>query len=272
MKKNIVGLILALFAAFLGGSCENGSLKVTTFNIRLADMTESSPEREWDQRREGVYNVVNPDSVVEKFGADTLRLYEMFLGPLEASKPWDTNGIDGVHRFLKRLWNLVAAGDGFAFSDEKATAAELKSLHKLIKKLTWDIEHFSFNTAVSAFMICLNELGKCNKREIIQPLIVLLTPFAPHICEELWQASGGEGSVCDAQWPACNEAYLVENTAVYSISFNGKTRFTMEFPMDATAQEIEAQVLANEQAQKYIEGRTPRKVIVVPKKIVNIVL
>ena len=225
-----------------------------------------------EKMSKSMFNVVNPDSVVEKFGADTLRLYEMFLGPLEASKPWDTNGIDGVHRFLKRLWNLVAAGDGFAFSDEKATAAELKSLHKLIKKLTWDIEHFSFNTAVSAFMICLNELGKCNKREIIQPLIVLLTPFAPHICEELWQASGGEGSVCDAQWPACNEAYLVENTAVYSISFNGKTRFTMEFPMDATAQEIEAQVLANEQAQKYIEGRTPRKVIVVPKKIVNIVL
>ncbi|MBP5171767.1 MAG: leucine--tRNA ligase [Bacteroidales bacterium] len=225
-----------------------------------------------EKMSKSMFNVVNPDSVVEKFGADTLRLYEMFLGPLEASKPWDTNGIDGVHRFLKRLWNLVAAGDGFAFSDEKATAAELKSLHKLIKKLTWDIEHFSFNTAVSAFMICLNELGKCNKREIIQPLIVLLTPFAPHICEELWQASGGEGSVCDAQWPVCNEAYLVENTAVYSISFNGKTRFTMEFPMDATAQEIEAQVLANEQAQKYIEGRTPRKVIVVPKKIVNIVL
>ncbi|MBQ7162596.1 MAG: leucine--tRNA ligase [Bacteroidales bacterium] len=225
-----------------------------------------------EKMSKSMFNVVNPDSVVEKFGADTLRLYEMFLGPLEASKPWDTNGIDGVHRFLKRLWNMVAAGEGFAFSDEKATAAELKSLHKLIKKLTWDIEHFSFNTAVSAFMICLNELGKCNKREIIQPLIVLLTPFAPHICEELWQASGGEGSVCDARWPVCNEAYLVEDTAVYSISFNGKTRFTMEFPMDATAQEIEAQVLANEQAQKYIEGRTPRKVIVVPKKIVNIVL
>jgi len=225
-----------------------------------------------EKMSKSMFNVVNPDSVVEKFGADTLRLYEMFLGPLEASKPWDTNGIDGVHRFLKRLWNMVAAGEGFSFSDEKATAAELKSLHKLIKKLTWDIEHFSFNTAVSAFMICLNELGKCNKREIIQPLIVLLTPFAPHICEELWQASGGEGSVCDARWPVCNEAYLVEDTAVYSISFNGKTRFTMEFPMDATAQEIEAQVLANEQAQKYIEGRTPRKVIVVPKKIVNIVL
>jgi len=225
-----------------------------------------------EKMSKSMFNVVNPDSVVEKFGADTLRLYEMFLGPLEASKPWDTNGIDGVHRFLKRFWNLAASGDGFVFSDEKASSSELKSLHKLIKKLTWDIEHFSFNTAVSAFMICLNELGRCNKREILQPLIVLLAPFAPHICEELWQAIGGSGSVCDAQWPVCNEVYLVENVAVYSISFNGKTRFTMEFPVDASAEEIQSKVLADQQALKYIDGRAVRKVIVVPGKIVNIVL
>ena len=225
-----------------------------------------------EKMSKSMFNVVNPDNVVEKFGADTLRLYEMFLGPLEASKPWDTNGIDGVHRFLKRFWSLIAAGDSFAVSDEPATPDELKSLHKLIKKLSFDIEHFSFNTAVSAFMICMNELGKCHKRAIVEPLVILLTPFAPHLCEEMWQALGGQGSVCDARWPECNEAFLVESQVTYSISFNGKTRFMMDFPTDASNDDIQAQVLANEKTQGYIDGKAIRKVIIVPKKIVNIVL
>ena len=225
-----------------------------------------------EKMSKSMFNVVNPDHIVEKFGADTLRLYEMFLGPLEASKPWDTNGIDGVHRFLRRVWNLCAHGDHFTFSDEEATKAELKSLHKLIKKLTWDIEHFSFNTAVSAFMICLNELGRCNKRAILKPFVTLLAPFAPHISEEIWQAMGLEGSVCDAQWPLCDESYLVEDSVVYSISFNGKTRFSLEFPADADNETIQNTVLAHESTQKWMDGKPARKIIIVPKKIVNIVL
>ena len=225
-----------------------------------------------EKMSKSMFNVVNPDHIVEKFGADTLRLYEMFLGPLEASKPWDTNGIDGVHRFLRRVWNLCAHGDNFTFSDEEATKAELKSLHKLIKKLTWDIEHFSFNTAVSAFMICLNELGRCNKRAILKPFVTLLAPFAPHISEEIWQAMGQEGSVCDAQWPLCDESYLVEDSVVYSISFNGKTRFSLEFPADADNETIQSTVLAHESTQKWMDGKAARKIIIVPKKIVNIVL
>ncbi|MBQ7945448.1 MAG: leucine--tRNA ligase [Bacteroidales bacterium] len=225
-----------------------------------------------EKMSKSMFNVVNPDNVVEKFGADTLRLYEMFLGPLEASKPWDTNGIDGVHRFLRRVWNLCAHGESFTFSDEEATKAELKSLHKLIKKLTWDIEHFSFNTAVSAFMICLNELGRCNKRAILKPFVTLLAPFAPHISEEIWQALGQEGSVCGAQWPLCDESYLVEDSVVYSISFNGKTRFSLEFPADADNETIQATVLAHESTQKWMDGKPARKIIIVPKKIVNIVL
>ena len=225
-----------------------------------------------EKMSKSMFNVVNPDNVVEKFGADTLRLYEMFLGPLEASKPWDTNGIDGVHRFLRRVWNLCAHGESFTFSDEEATKAELKSLHKLIKKLTWDIEHFSFNTAVSAFMICLNELSRCNKRAILKPFVTLLAPFAPHISEEIWQALGQEGSVCDAQWPLCDESYLVEDSVVYSISFNGKTRFSLEFPADADNETIQATVLAHESTQKWMDGKPARKIIIVPKKIVNIVL
>ncbi len=225
-----------------------------------------------EKMSKSMFNVVNPDHIVEKFGADTLRLYEMFLGPLEASKPWDTNGIDGVHRFLRRVWNLCAHGESFTFSDEEATKAELKSLHKLIKKLTWDIEHFSFNTAVSAFMICLNELGRCNKRAILKPFVTLLAPFAPHISEEIWQAMGQEGSVCDAQWPLCDESYLVEDSVVYSISFNGKTRFSLEFPADADNETIQSTVLAHESTQKWMDGKPARKIIIVPKKIVNIVL
>lgn len=226
-----------------------------------------------EKMSKSMYNVVNPDDIVEHFGADTLRLYEMFLGPVEQSKPWDTNGIDGVHRFLKKLWNLCTNDNGFNFSDAEAGKDELKSLHKLIKKITWDIEHFSFNTSVSAFMICVNELStlKCNKKEIIKELVTLLAPFAPHFCEEVWEALGQSGSVCDAAWPVCNEEYLKESVFNYPVSFNGKTRFMLELSADLSVKEIEASVLANPSCQKWLEGKSPKKVIIVPKKIVNIV-
>ncbi len=227
-----------------------------------------------EKMSKSMFNVVNPDDIVERYGADTLRLYEMFLGPLEQSKPWDTKGIDGVHRFLKKLWGLYSAGDSFAISEEAPTAEELKTLHKTIKKITYDIENFSFNTSVSAFMICVNELtaSHCNKRTILEPLAILIAPFAPHIAEELWEAMGHNTTICDAQFPICNEEYLVENSVKYPISFNGKVRFTLEFPAGTDAKAIEAEVLAHENAQKFLEGRTPKKVIVVPNKIVNIVL
>ena len=227
-----------------------------------------------EKMSKSMYNVVNPDDIVERFGADTLRLYEMFLGPVEQSKPWDTNGIDGVHRFLKKVWNLCTKEENFNFSDAEATKEELKALHKLIKKVSWDIEHFSFNTSVSAFMICVNELSalKCNKRSILQPLIILMTPFAPHFCEEIWEALGNKDSVCDAKWPEFNDAYLQESVFTYPISFNGKTRFMMDFPADASIEDIKAGALANPASQKWLEGKTPKKMIVVPKKIVNIVL
>lgn len=227
-----------------------------------------------EKMSKSMYNVVNPDDIVEKYGADTLRLYEMFLGPIEQSKPWDTNGIDGVHRFLRKLWNLCTNETGFCFSETDATQEELKSLHKLIKKITWDIEHFSFNTSVSAFMICVNELAglKCNKRSIFEPLMILLAPFAPHLSEEIWEALGNSGSVCDAQWPVFNESFLEESVFNYPISFNGKTRYIMELPADLQAADIEAAVLNNPVSQKWLEGKSPKKVIVVPKKIVNIVL
>ena len=227
-----------------------------------------------EKMSKSMYNVVNPDQIVEKYGADTLRLYEMFLGPLEQSKPWDTNGIDGVHRFLKKIWNLCASGDGFSFSEAAPDKQELKSLHKLIKKLNWDIEHFSFNTAVSAFMICVNELSvvKCNKREIIKPLIILLAPFAPHFSEEFWQELGEQGSVCDAAWPELNEDYLVEDQVTYAVSFNGKTRFMLELPAEAGREEVQKLALAHENSQKWLDGKTPKKIIVVPGKIVNIVV
>ena len=228
-----------------------------------------------EKMSKSMYNVVNPDMIVEKYGADTLRMYEMFLGPVEQSKPWDTNGIDGVHRFLKKFWALYSdKGGGFAFSDAEPAAEELKSLHKLIKKVTADIESFSYNTSVAAFMICVNELTalKCNKRAVLEPLVILIAPFAPHIAEELWEALGHTTTVCDAQWPVWNEDYLREDTVNYAVSFNGKVRFNLQFAADATNDEIERTVLASESAQKYIDGKTIRKVIIVPKKIVNIVL
>jgi leucyl-tRNA synthetase len=227
-----------------------------------------------EKMSKSMYNVVNPDDIVEKFGADTLRLYEMFLGPVEQSKPWDTNGIDGVNRFLRKLWNLCTDENKFNFSETEPNKDELKSLHKLIKKVTWDIEHFSYNTSVSAFMICLNELSsmKCNKKAIMEELVVLLAPFAPHLAEELWEALGHQNSICDAKWPVCNESYLEESTFTYPISFNGKTRFMMDLPAEMKVKDIEAAVMVNPASQKWLEGKTPKKVIIVPKKIVNIVL
>ena len=227
-----------------------------------------------EKMSKSLYNVVNPDDIVECYGADTLRLYEMFLGPLEQSKPWDTNGIDGVHRFLRKFWNLFYNTGSFVVSDDAAGKEELKSLHKLIKKITHDIENFSFNTSVSAFMICTNELTalKCNKRSILQNLVILIAPFAPHIAEELWRSLGNRTSVCDAQWPKCNEEYLQEDVINYTISFNGKARFNIEFAADTTNEEIEKTVLGHQNSAKWLDGKTPKKVIIVPKKIVNIVL
>jgi leucyl-tRNA synthetase len=231
-----------------------------------------------EKMSKSMYNVVNPDMVVEQYGADTLRMYEMFLGPLEQSKPWDTAGIEGVHRFLRKVWNLfyLSSKDSgeFKISDEAPTPQELKSLHKTIKKVTADIENFSFNTAVSAFMICVNELQeqKCNKRQIFEPFVILLAPFAPHIAEELWQTLGHAESVTVAQYPVANEQYLVENSFTYPVSFNGKMRFTIELPVDMEIKTIEETILANENALKWTEGKTPKKVIIVHKKIINIVL
>jgi len=227
-----------------------------------------------EKMSKSMYNVVNPDDIVEKYGADTLRLYEMFLGPLEQSKPWDTNGIDGVHRFLKRLWSLFYKENALLVNDEKPTAEELKILHKTIKKITFDIENFSYNTSVSAFMICVNELFtlKCSKREILEPLTILLAPFAPHIAEELYHKLGNNMTVCDAVFPICNEEFLKESAVKYPISFNGKVRFTLELPADMSNENVEKTVMTNEQTTKYLEGKLPKKVIVVPGKIVNIVL
>lgn len=228
-----------------------------------------------EKMSKSMFNVVNPDMIVEKYGADTLRMYEMFLGPVEQSKPWDTNGIDGVHRFIRKFWSLFySRTDEYLIKDEPATKEELKSLHKLIKKVTGDIEQFSYNTSVSAFMICVNELFnlKCSKKEILEQLIIVLAPFAPHVCEELWATLGHTTSVCDAQWPAYNEEYLKEDTINYTISFNGKARFNMEFAADAASDAIQTAVLADERSQKWTEGKTPKKVIVVPKKIVNVVI
>ena len=228
-----------------------------------------------EKMSKSMYNVVNPDMIVDKYGADTLRMYEMFLGPLEQSKPWDTNGIDGVHRFLRKFWSLFYSRNGeYIVVDEPATKEELKSLHKLIKKVTGDIEQFSYNTSVSAFMICTNELFalKCSKKEVLEQLLITLSPFAPHISEELWHKLGHETTICDAQWPAFNEEYLKEDAINYTISFNGKARFTMEFPVDAANDTIQAAVLSDERAEKWIEDKTPKKIIIVPKKIVNIVI
>ncbi|MGY5851513.1 leucine--tRNA ligase [Salegentibacter sp. F14] len=229
--------------------------------------------REVEKMSKSKYNVVNPDDICEDYGADTLRMYEMFLGPLEQAKPWNTAGITGVHNFLKKLWRLYHKGDKFEVSEEKASQSSLKTLHKTIKKVTEDIEEFSFNTSVSTFMICVNELSteKCKSREVLEPLVVLIAPYAPHIAEELWSKLGHSDSVIMAEYPVFKEEYLVESTKNYPISFNGKMRFTLELPLNMAKQEIEETVLADERTKKQLDGKAPRKVIVVPGKIVNVV-
>ena len=227
-----------------------------------------------EKMSKSMFNVVNPDMICDTYGADTLRLYEMFLGPLEQSKPWDTKGIDGVNRFIRKVWRLFYDRDGFIVTDDKATPEELKALHKLIGKVRSDIESFSFNTAVSAFMIAVNELTdlKCNKREVLEQLIVLLSPFTPHIAEELWEALGHKDSITYAAFPEYIEAYTIENTCTYAVSFNGKMRFTVDLPIDMPREEVDAHVRGLEQTAKYVAGGNIVKVIVVPGKIVNIVV
>ncbi len=227
-----------------------------------------------EKMSKSMFNVVNPDDIVDRYGADTLRLYEMFLGPVEASKPWDTNGIDGVNRFLKRLWALFYKGDTMQLTDEQPSAEALKSLHKLIKKVSGDIETFSYNTSVAAFMICVSELTsmKCRARAIYEPLVVLLAPFAPHIAEELWHVLGHDTTVCDAQWPTWNEEYLKESTVKYTVLFNGKPRYNIEVPAGTAQDEVQRIALSDAGAERWLDGKQPKKVIVVPNKIVNVVV
>ena len=228
-----------------------------------------------EKMSKSMFNVVNPDDIVARYGADTLRLYEMFLGPLEQSKPWDTNGIDGVNRFLKKLWGLFYKGDSLLVDDSQPSPEALKSIHKLIKKVTGDIETFSYNTSIAAFMICVNELTslKCHSRAVLGDLLVILAPFAPHITEELWHSAlGNDTTICDAKWPEWDEKYLVESTVNYAVSFNGKARFNIQVAADTPKDEVERLALSNEGAAKWIDGKTIRKVIVVPNKIVNIVI
>ena len=228
-----------------------------------------------EKMSKSMFNVVNPDDMIERYGADTLRLYEMFLGPIEQSKPWDTNGIDGVYRFVKKLWSLFWKDDTLLVDNSEPTRDNLKSLHKLIKKVTGDIENFSFNTSVAAFMICVNELSaqKCHSRAVLGELLVLLAPFAPHVAEELWHnALGNEGTICDAQWPEFCEDYLKEDNVTMAVSFNGKARFNITVPADSAADAVQAAALADPAAAKWLDGKTVRKVIVVPGKIVNIVV
>jgi leucyl-tRNA synthetase len=231
------------------------------------------------------YNTVDPTDLCKQYGADTFRMYEMFLGPVEASKPWDTKGIEGVHRFLRKLWRLfnlpaeasAKAGDdlkGKVWNDDKATDAELKVLHRTIKKIEEDTERFSFNTAVSTFMICVNELAdmKCNKKEVLEKLLILLTPYAPHIAAELWNQLGNEGSVLDATYPTFNPALLVESTKEYPVSINGKLRTNIELALDLEQSAVEALVLQNEIVQKWLEGKAPKKIIFVKNKMINVVI
>ena len=217
--------------------------------------------------------MVNPDQISEQYGADSLRLYEMFLGPLEQSKPWNTAGITGVHNFLKKLWKLYVGENGLLVTDSEPTKDNLKTLHKTIKKVEEDIENFSFNTSVSTFMIAVNELSqqKCNSKAVLEPLLVLLSPYAPHITEELYSMMGNDGSIATVAFPKFEAKHLVESSKNYPISFNGKMRFTLELPMDMSKEDIEKAVMAHEKTIAQLDGRTPKKVIVVPGKIVNIV-
>ena len=229
---------------------------------------------EIEKMSKSMYNVQNPDDLVARYGADTLRLYEMFLGPVEQAKPWDTNGIEGVFRFLKKFWKLFDSGLNNQNAQKEPTKEELKILHQTIKKVTEDIERFSFNTSVSTFMICTNDMttAKTDNLSVLEPLVVLIAPFAPHIAEELWHRLGHEGSVCDAEWPKYDEKYLVEDTFTYPVSFNGKMRFTIDLPAGVTQSDAVETVMASAEGQKWLAGATPKKVIFVPKKIINIVI
>jgi len=220
-----------------------------------------------------LFNTVNPDDVVDKYGADTFRMYEMFLGPIEQSKPWDTKGIEGVHRFLKKLWRLFFP-DGLQVSNDKPTSDELRILHKTVKKVQEDTEKLSFNTAVSQFMICVNELVslQCHKRSILEPLLILLTPYAPHISEELWHQLGNSGTILDAAFPRYDEKYLKEDNIIYPVAVNGKTRTEISFPADILQADIEKEVLSNEVVQKWIDGKTVKKFIVVKGRMINVVV
>jgi leucyl-tRNA synthetase len=263
---------------------KNDILDITEFKVWRDELNDAIiiPEENGDyicgheveKMSKSKYNVVTPDDIAEKFGADTLRLYEMFLGPLEQSKPWNTNGITGVHGFLKKLWRLFYATGEFVVSNDEATKGELKTLHKTIKKIIEDIERFSFNTSISNFMICVNELtdAKCNKRAILEPLLICLSPYAPHIAEELWKQLGHNESISLAPFPEFNEAYLVDDSVNYPISFNGKVKFTLELAATLTKEEVEAIAMSHENMAKYLEGKTPKKIIVVHKKIVNVVV
>jgi leucyl-tRNA synthetase len=221
------------------------------------------------------FNVQTPDELVEKFGADTLRCYEMFLGPVEQSKPWDTKGINGVHNFLRKFWRLFHdKSNAFAVSDDAPTKEELKTLHKTIKKVTEDLNRYSWNTVVSTMMIGVNELTElqCNKRAVLEPMCVLLSPYAPHMAEELWEKLGHSASITEVPWPAFDEAYLTESSFDYPVSFNGKTRFFVSLPVDWSQEQVTAAVMEHEGTAKYLEGKAPKKVIVVPKRIVNVVM
>ncbi|MCC7302657.1 MAG: leucine--tRNA ligase [Bacteroidia bacterium] len=262
---------------------EGNELNIEAFKLWREDLKDATFElengnyivgNEVEKMSKSKYNVVSPDDMCEKYGADTFRMYEMFLGPLELSKPWNTNGITGVHGFIKKLWKLyVGEASGIKVEEEKAEAKELKVLHKTIKKITDDIENLSLNTAVSAFMICVNELIelKCNKRDVLEPLLILLSPFAPHVCEELWEKLGHQESITRAPWPEFNASLTAEDTVIYPVQFNGKTRFNLELPSSVSKEEIEKAVLAAEHTHKYLAGNTVKKVIVVPKRIVNVV-
>jgi leucyl-tRNA synthetase len=230
---------------------------------------------ETEKMSKSKYNTVNPDVLVEKYGADTFRMYEMFLGPVEQSKPWDSKGIEGVHRFLRKLWRLFNDDiKGKIWNEEKATSVEIKVLHKTIKKIENDTEQFSFNTAVSAFMVAVNELSelKCNKREMLEPLLILLVPYAPHIAEELWQQLGNSTSILDASFPEYDEKHLVETTKEYPVSVNGKLRTAINLSLDATTSEVEEFILANDVVQKWLEGKQPKKIIFVKGKMINVVI
>ena len=262
---------------------ENDRLDIEAFRNWMPDFADAEFILEdgeyicgWaiEKMSKSMFNVVNPDMICEKYGADTLRMYEMFLGPLEQSKPWDTRGIDGVHRFLRKFWRLYHERDAFAVSEAKATPAELKVLHRLIAKVQSDIESFSFNTSVSAFMIAVNELSdlKCDKREILEPLVILLSPFAPHVAEEIWSSLGHKTTISAASYPEYVEEYTIEESFEYPVSFNGKLRFKITLPLSISPEEAKAAVLADPMTERYLQGGTPKKIIVVPSKIINVVV